>query len=264
MFKLLILTLTIMPSLLTGKIIETDLFGEVINHLSPNTMIFCDLDNTLIEASQQFGSVQWGDIYRRQLIESGESPEKAEEIVNNLWLQMLSIITMRLVDAEAPGIIQKIQQNGHVVLGLTARYPEEAQYTHPQLDQVGIYFDNRFSDREFFFHAPVLYENGILFCGTNKKSEVLIAFLKQLNLFPQKIIFIDDKLSHVQDLEHALAPLNIDYVGIRFSKADKRIEEYDHKIVDIQLELFPPFISDEEAYQLLSMREENSLSISQW
>src|ERR1700730_17206948 len=94
MIKQLILALMIMPSLLIGKIIETDLFEEVINHLSPNTIVFCDLDNTLIEASQQFGSVQWGDNYRRKLIDSGESSEKAEEIVHNLWLKMLPIIEM--------------------------------------------------------------------------------------------------------------------------------------------------------------------------
>ena len=260
MFKQVILVLVIIPSLF-GKIIETDLFEEVVNHLSPDTILFCDLDNTLIEASQQFGSVQWGDNYRRELIDSGESSEKAEEIVHDLWLKMLPIIKMRLVDVEAPKIIQKLQQNGCIVLGLTARYQEEAPYTHPQLDQVGIYFDKRYPDQEIVLNNSVLYEKGILFCGThNKKSEALITFLKQLNLFPQKIIFLDDKLSHIQDLENSLAPSNIDYIGIRFSKADKRVREYDSTLADIQSKLFPPFITDEEAYQLF-LSEQNSLNI---
>lgn len=253
----------IMPSLLTGKIIETDIFEEVINHLSPNTIVFCDLDNTLIEANQQFGSVQWGDNHKRKLIELGHSPKDAEEILRTLWLEILPIMPMRLVDVEAPRIIQNLQQKECVVLGLTARYPEDSPNTHPQLDRFRIHFDKQYPDQEIFLKDSALYEKGILFCGThNKKSEVLIAFLKQLNLSPKKIILIDDKLSHIQDLENILPSFNIDYVGIRFSKADKRVSEYNSIIADIQWKLFPPFITDEEAHQLLSIQEQEFSSIN--
>ena len=102
------------PSLLLGKIIETDLFEEVINHLSPNTIIFCDLDNTLIEANQQFGSVQWGDNHKRKLIELGHSPKAAEEILRNLWLEILPIMPMRLVDIERLQELCKIYNKKNV------------------------------------------------------------------------------------------------------------------------------------------------------
>jgi hypothetical protein len=243
------------PSVLIGDIMETEFFEEIINHLSPNTLVCCDLDNTLIEASQQFGSVQWGDNHRRSLIESGVSPEEAEEIVHQIWMKMLPIITMRLVDPEAPRIIQNIQQQGHIVLGLTARYPEEAQYTHAQLDRVGIRF-NSGDHQKMLLDGPVLYENGILFCGNyNKKGETLINFLKIIKLKPKKIVFIDDKLSHIKNLENILTSFNIDYVGIRFSKADKRVNEYDQALADLQWRLFPSFVTDEEAQQLLLKRK---------
>jgi hypothetical protein len=244
------------PSVLISDILETEFFEEIINHLSPNTLVCCDLDNTLIEASQQFGSVQWGDNYRRSLIESGVSSEEAEEIVHQIWMKMLPIITMRLVDTEAPRIIQNFQQKGCIVLGLTARYPEEAQYTHSQLNRVGIHFDNRYSRQKMLLNGPVLYEKGILFCGTcNKKGEALINFLKRIEFKPQKIVFIDDKLTHIKDLENILTSFNIDYVGIRFSKADKRVNEYDQALADLQWRLFPHFVTDEEAKQLLLKRK---------
>lgn len=255
MIKNYILGLMIIPSLLLGKLIEAESLEEIIKHLSYNSLVFCDLDNTLIMANQHFGSVQWGDHYINKLIETGESPQRAEEYVHHLWMTILPSLPMRLVDPDAPQIIQNIRNSGIQVLGLTARFPYEAPYTHPQLQKFGIQFDHPYSDHEIPVDYPALYEKGILFSGTrNKKSEVLINFLKRFHLFPKKIIFIDDKWSHVKDLESALAPFNIEFVGIRLSKADKHVNEYDPLIAEIQMDLFPNFISDEEALQLLTTK----------
>lgn len=259
MLKKFILALMALPSLVMGKIIEADTFEEILQHLSPQTIVLCDLDNTLIEASQHLGSVQWGDHYKKKLIEAGETAEKAEEMMEQFWLKMLPTVPMRLVDAEAPKIIENMQQKGTLVLGLTARYSEEAPYTHPQLNQFGIHF-NQFFEKEINLKAPLLYEKGILFSGTHKKSEALLAFLKQLPQLPQKIIFIDDKYRHIQDLENALASFQLDYVGIRFSKTDERIHAFNPLIAEIQEEFFPEFITDEEALQILhSLSNSNEL-----
>lgn len=83
-----------------------------------------------------------------------------------------------------------------------------------------------------------------------------MAFLNQLDKLPEKIIFVDDKLSHVQDLENSLRAFNIEYVGIRFSKMDKGVNEYDDEIAEIQSEFFPQFISDEAARKILLFRKE--------
>lgn len=232
----------------TTKIIETSSFEEVFDHLSPETILFCDLDNTIMEVTQHFGSVQWGDNHKEKLINSGESSEKAEEILHNLWFGILPHISMQLVDEQIPQIIQSIQKMGHFVLGLTARYPKEAWYTHPHLNRFQINFDKFFPDQHIPLESPILYENGILFCGTQiKKSDALMAFLQLHNLTPKKIIFIDDKLHHVQDLEAPLTSANIEYVGIRYSKCDQRVKDYDEKIANIQWKLFPTFISDKDA-----------------
>ncbi|MBA3238763.1 MAG: DUF2608 domain-containing protein [Parachlamydiaceae bacterium] len=92
----------------------------------------------------------------------------------------------------------------------------DAIYTHPLLDQIGIHL------------------------------------LKQINHFPQKVLFVDDKLNHVQSLEGPLAELNIDYIGVRYSKADERVQEFDAQIADLQMKHFLKFISDEEAREMLS------------
>lgn len=235
-----------------NEVLELDSFEDVIKHVTADSFVLCDLDNTLIEANQLLGSVQWADQFTERLIASGEPQKFADELVHQLWLQMLPTIPMRLVDPLAPQIIQQIQAIGAKIIGLTARFPKEATFTHPQLAKFDIQFSNLFPTKKLD-HTPFLFENGILFSGwINEKSDALKELLKELDFFPEKIVFIDDKLSHVLDIKQAAAALNIECVGIRFSKADKRVQEYNQEIVDIQWKWFPQFISDEQALSILT------------
>lgn len=239
---------------LTEKIIETDCFHEIQNHITENTAIFFDLDNTLVEPVQHFGSVQWGENYEKRMLDSGKTLNEVEAILQPYWNQLLPDLSMRLVDQTAPNIIRELQQKGHLVLGLTARHVMDAIYTHPLLDQYGIKFESKYADQEISMAHPAMFEKGVLFTGIrNSKGESLIAFLKQINHFPQRVLFVDDKLNHVQSLEGPLAKLNIDYIGVRYSKADKRVQEFDPQIADLQMKFFPKFISDEEARQMLEL-----------
>lgn len=235
------------------KIIETDCYHEIRSHVTENTAIFFDLDNTLVEPVQHFGSVQWGEHYEKMLLDTGISLKEVEDILQPFWNQLLPDLSMRLLDQTAPNTIREFQQKGHLVLGLTARDPMDAIYTHPVLDQHGIRFECEFSDQEILMSHPAIFERGILFSGIhNSKGESLVALLKQINHFPQRVLFVDDKLNHVQSLEEPLAALNIDYIGVRYSKADKRVQEFDPQIADLQMQHFPKFISDDDARQMLA------------
>lgn len=251
--KSLIPSLMFIPSLLLGEIFETDCFGDIINYVVPNTIVFCDLDNTLIETNQLLGSVQWGDEYQTQLIALGRSPEESYQIAYKLWLDIRPITKMRLVDPNIPGIIHNMQQRGYLVLGLTARMRDEPQFTHPHLDQADIAFDRRYPDQEVVLSTgSVLYTKGILFCDQYMKGEVVLAFLKQFGLFPDRIVFIDDKLSHVKEVEETLTNAGIQYVGFHYRKSEQRI--YDSQIIDIQIKHFPRLISDEDARAIIMSR----------
>lgn len=245
-----------MTNFFSKKIIETDDLQDLHQHLTPETIVFFDLDNTLLEPCQHFGTVQWGEYYYKKLMDDGEPPESAEKIAQSMWGKYLPNAELRLLDPQSPSVISQLRQKGHLVLALTARYPDEAYYTHPQLQRLGFEFDRRFGDQTVPLPFPALFENGVLFASTlNTKGSALIALLERVNLKPKKILFIDDKLSHVEDLESTLAPLDIDFVGIRYSKADNRVNSFDPQIADLQMELFPRFVSDEEAFELLMPSE---------
>lgn len=235
------------------KFIETDNIEDILEHLSPDAAIFFDLDNTLIESCQHFGTVQWFEHYEKKLLEGGRSPMEAEQEMQSLWNQkLLPGMVVRLLDNSTPDLFLELQQRGHRVLGLTARYPADASYTHSQLGRLGIQFCQQHDNFEIPFEFPVLFDKGIIYASMlNPKSTALLAVLKQIDYYPSSIIFIDDKMAHVHDVEQSVSALDINYVGVRYSKADKRVQEFDPHIAKIQMDAFPEFISDEEALKMM-------------
>lgn len=63
-FALLLLSAICLSGTLRASIIETTYISEVVKHLSPDTLIIFDIDNTLMEPVQEMGSDQW---FRNQI-----------------------------------------------------------------------------------------------------------------------------------------------------------------------------------------------------
>jgi hypothetical protein len=78
---------------------------------------------------------------------------------------------------------------------LTAREPVEVGHTQRQLQSVGICLSNASYPEKFWLKTqyPSLYECGVIYCGDNTKADSLIAFFQMTEMFPKKIVFIDDK-----------------------------------------------------------------------
>lgn len=245
------LVLFLFPKILFGEIIETSNFEDVLQKIDQKVCVIFDLDNTLMMADQQLGCVAWGEHVISQLEGKGILRKKAEIIENILWKAIQPHIKVRVVDKKIPGIIDDLKKQKMMILGLTARSPDEAACTINQLSSIGISFEKQFEEETFFLENETLYKDGILF-GTsfNKKSEVLFAFLNKHALTPCSILFVDDKLSHLKDMEKACQSREIVYTGIRFGGADQQFKDFDPKIAAIQWELFPYIISDQKALHL--------------
>jgi hypothetical protein len=95
---------------------------------------------------------------------------------------------------------------------------------------------------------PCLYKYNIIFTSNNDKGETLLCFLDMINYHPECIIFVDDKMSHIQSVEKATISRNIKYIGIRYSGCDKYINNFDPIKADVQLAV---------------LREKNRVSIDQ-
>jgi 5S rRNA maturation endonuclease (ribonuclease M5) len=61
-----------------------------------------------------------------------------------------------------------------------------------------------------------LYKKGIIFCDLNHKGSMMVEFLKQIKYKPKKIIFVDDKMRNVINVEEAAKKLGIECIAIHY------------------------------------------------
>jgi hypothetical protein len=206
-------------AILQGEIREMAHFNIPLEETSnpEETLVLCDIDNTLIRASQYLGSVQWSEDLKTKLERGGMSEKEVKQLESVLWQSVQPHVSVELVDLETPGVIKSLQNKNVRVLGLTARSPEEADYSARQLSSLDIDLQSPFfkDNQSLSLETAALYKNGILFSTPlNKKSEVLLAFLEKNRLLFKRIIFIDDKLHHVQDVVDAAERRGISCLGI--------------------------------------------------
>lgn len=246
--------LLLMPTLLIGSIVETDSFDileKILNtEQNEETLVITDIDNTLIKPTTQLGSVFWGESIIEELMYKGINPVQAQEIQNVFWKTVQPKLSVCPVDTKAPGIIQSIKEDSIAVIGLTARSIDESVYTQNQLKTVGIDFSKSVFSSEDQLDTDLYFQNGILFAGCfEKKFAVLFKFLDHKKYKPSKIVFIDDKYHHIQEMEEACNRRGISFEGIYFTKACK--DDFNPNIADLQWEEFPCLLSDNEAQKKL-------------
>ena len=238
--------LSMLPSLLMGNIVETSHFEDILTYadrLSQKTIVVCDLDNTLIIPCEPLGSVAWAEYVQKKLQSRGVSKRDSEIVEHILWKAIQPHIEVQTVDPKTAEVIQELKNRGILVLGLTARSPEDAAFTFKQLQSVDLDFSQQHHLPQNPLHLSLepcaLYEKGVLFATTsNKKSEVLVKFLESHQIDIEHIIFVDDKRHHVEDVENACRKHGLGCVGVRFSGADKHVERFDPAIADLQWDAF--------------------------
>lgn len=249
-------SLLVLPIYLQAAILETKSFKDVLNHIEhvepSEIIVICDIDNTLLEAAQQLGSVAWGEHLIADLKRKGISDQQAHQIEDIMWGAVQKHVKVKTVDPCTSEVIKEIQGRNIPVLGLTARSPADAECTRSQLQSVGIdlvahdLFPS--SNQELLLQHAAIYERGILFATPfNRKSHVLCGFLDKNKIMPKCVIFVDDKRHHVHDIEQALEARGISCIGIRFGGADEQARHFDAEIADIQWKALPKLISDHEA-----------------
>ena len=245
-----------LPLFLQGLYLEHDSIMTVLHYVAEDTIVISDIDNTLIESEQHLGSSQWADYLAIQFFQSGKADQDVDQLIVNFGCRIHPFIKMRCVDSETPVLIRQLHEKKIPLFGLTARHPEEADHTHRQLALAQIRMSE--SDYRMSFtgeQSDMAFDRGILFCTSHhKKSAGLKSFFDKSELRPKKVIFIDDKWKHVRDVGEYVEQLGIEYIGLRFSRADERVEKFSPEIAKLQYDHLPKFLSDEEAAQMVRTR----------
>ncbi len=229
----------------------SDVSGAVQN--ASKVLLITDLDNTVMEPAQEIGSDQWYRYLVRKALAEGESQDAAIDKALALWVRVQLNTNVAPTESGLPEILEALQARGPRTMGLTARPVNLAERTIQELNSVGVAFHIA-PPAPGFSWPEAAYRDGVLFVGAKaNKGEVLRHFLaasREAGYWPDRIIFVDDLMKNVTDMQAAVKDLGIDFYGFRYGMADAKVRGFDAEIADFELGCFDRYgriVSDESA-----------------
>ncbi len=263
-FALVVVTaafLSPVRSFATQEVIVCETVIDLLPLIDEKTWFLVDLDNTVFQATQALGHVNWLQHEVQKQMNEGKSREEAFYSLYPLWKKTQMMTDVTPIEVNFLKIIQQLQNNNIVVMGLTQRQLFVIPETLRQLDSLGVTFQKTAPLKEtinFFGKEPALYTQGILFIGDfNTKGDIFRTFLKQLEQKPKKIVFIDDKRENVEELAKVAMLEEIEYIGAHYTAIERGQQIYFPELAEYQLNFFDNIMSNEEALLFLSQANEN-------
>lgn len=239
-----------------AEIFEISTIKQCEEHIRPDRLIVFDIDNTIMEASQTLGSDQWFSYRIRENQNKGLSEQESFYRTLIEWMAVQLQTQVKLVEPQFSSLFDHIVKGGWKVVGLTSRGQELAGRTLEQLNSIGVDLSRASpTPQEIVFGQGQVYHGGVLFAHGSNKSTLLFQFLNRVALHPKGIIFVDDKMNNLLDVEKECAANQIAFWGLRYAYMDKKVQAMRPEVAEVQLKTFSQLISDEEALQRMTVTE---------
>ena len=238
---------------IAAKIVECDHFQDLFSYAEKDTLLILDIDDTILIPVQMLGCDQWFqyrfDFHRKNNLSAEEALEKSLAE----WEGVRHLTKMTIVEPNTTTIIQELQANEIPIMGLTTQGLALTTRTHLQLLEQKVDLSQTAPSQEDHYFPiddhGVLYRNGILFTSGKNKGEAFFKLCELLNYQPKKIVFLNDKWSHLRELEEAAIARAVEFIGLRYGYSDTRKRAFLPEIAEYQFTHSPitHFLSDEEA-----------------
>lgn len=238
-----------------GEIIETMKFSDLKKYITPKTLVILDIDNTLLIPVQELGTDQWFyhriKYYEKQGLNRTDSLEKALAE----WTAIQSVTKVRVVEEGTQDFISGLQKAGYTIMGLTTRGLGLSHRTIEQLKSISIDLSLTApsQDEVHFMNGGegILYRKGVLFTAGTNKGQALKRLVDTINYRMENVVFINDKASHIKEIETTCQALGIPFIGLRYGYTDEQVRNFRQDIADVQFEHFGHILSDKNAEELL-------------
>jgi len=274
-----LLAVMCMTGLAHGHVFKTCDIKEIAQELfkcGPEDVIFLDVDDTLQTVKAQMFAVgkdqhsSEGSRFMDQLKKDRARIPNFEERISRWRLSR----KVQLVDPQWPDIINECKKRGSLVYGLTQMDTGPSglmkrieEWRRAELERLGVHFTPEYEgekDRVLFTNqgktsqaglvTPAIFYHGIFMTGAFSKGEIVGFFLK--NKKPSRIVLVDDRESHVRDVEKVCQGLGVPFTGIVFRGTEcvqrpplegeilKKVIDYQQKSI-----LNGTWVEDEEAME---------------
>lgn len=233
----------------------TDLRSS-IDQLKPGDWFIVDIDDTVITPqAMMFRSSSPFHTFIDDI-----KKEAIPNLVDILSTWRLNRRVM-LVEQEWPQILNLLKNKGVTVLALTqvhsgtfGKIQSMEKWRANELESLGITFSPLASNIEILINEdqPSTFYRGIIFTGSHPKSSALQNVITKYGT-PSKILFLDDRLYHVEALEKLCKETNIPFEGYYYLATNELpyVKEKDYGLIQMHiLTTQHQWIEDEEAQKI--------------
>ena len=212
------------------------------------SLIFIDIDNTLITPTTDLGSDHFFDwqidmIEKKDSLALSNSKTNMLEILFKLW----NYIDYRLCDNDINLVLEKLIQKEKSDLVLcTARSVETQNITFKSLEQFNIpqYLSTKLLDNILIEQNNLNFKikDGIIYCNGKNKGQIIELIIKNISKFYNYIILIDDKLSNLDKFMKHNNQSNI--IAIHYTGMDNIVNQFRQGSKDVVLKEYNQFIKN--------------------
>ncbi len=218
-----------------------DIHQHIQNH--NHVLVVFDIDDTLTILNEPAFQRPNFKIHHAGTFDKIMSPLNEKEKLMAFTLPLLTTPSA-LIEKETPAFIETLQKNGIKTIALTAatggKIAGIAVEDHriAELKRVGIDFSKSFIGMPeiVFVGFPTteigrspFYKNGVILANERDKGLVLVEFLKTISWKPDLIVFVDDRIEHVQAVQKGLAGFD---PHIHFKGFHYQAHTIDYRMVD--------------------------------
>jgi hypothetical protein len=206
-----------------------------------STLVVFDIDDTLLTATEFFGSDKWYDWQRgRALTPNGQllpinDADKVSCLFDVLGMTY-EIATNRPTQDNMARLVKQV--NNDMVI-LTARSDDYRAATKRELAHNGLSFiDKTLVSPDTGYHydithggrtATVSYVDGVFMVKGMDKGVLLLDLLARAGRKYEAVVFVDDKTHNINNMANALQKAGIDYYGFQYTKINKTVSAQEVK-----------------------------------
>lgn len=255
-FNFMMTIFLFLSSSIYSELYEIKNFKEIYNYIDEDTLVILDIDDTLLIPSQMLGCDEWFIQRMNQQKNAGLCFKEALEKTLFEWEGIRSITEMELVEDSIAGVIDELQHRNISMLCLTTQRFALGPRTTYQLKKHGIEIEKTSPYRENLFfmnqNLGVLFFEGILFTNGTHKGKTFFKFCELTNTEPKKIVFVNDKGTHLKEIEDSSNERNIPFIGLRYGFSDDHRKNFSYQIAEIQSKniTIDEIVSDSKAMQM--------------
>lgn len=211
------------------KIIESKYIIDILQYVTPQSLVIFDIDNTLIEPVQTFGSHAWFMHIKKTFKKQGLPEKEAMMKASAALLRIQDDLSFKMVEPDTIRVIEILKNNAITTMAMTSRCANFARRTYDQLKLFNITFSPNFICNTHVRLGDIsCWIEGILYTGDERsKGESIMLLFEKIAYIPQHVLFIDDSIGHIEHMYTTLRKKNIPALCIRYGATDERAAQFD-------------------------------------